>query len=157
MKWRKWLENWDMTQLKVKSPFLEMEWNPSEPDKDAAWDLYVELLTRIATQPLPEDHGDEARALGSLHELFGLTREIIRHRGRGCIEFTKIAVLVLNQILRPFTTRWHRASLAAAFADVEERRRFRGEFEAVQQDLVRYTGMLAEMAGVEDLTQLEKR
>ena len=51
MKWAKWLENWDMTSLKISAPFLEMEWNPAEPDKDAAWELYIELLTRITTQP----------------------------------------------------------------------------------------------------------
>ena len=39
MKWSKWLENWDMTSLKINVPFLEMEWNPSEPDKTAAWGL----------------------------------------------------------------------------------------------------------------------
>ena len=36
---------WNLTGLKVKTPVMEMEWRPSEPDKDAAWDLYVELLT----------------------------------------------------------------------------------------------------------------
>ncbi len=36
MKWKKWLENWDMTSLIIKVPFMEMEWNPDEPDKDAA-------------------------------------------------------------------------------------------------------------------------
>ena len=35
MKWKKWLENWDMTSLKIKTPFLEMDWNPQEKDKDA--------------------------------------------------------------------------------------------------------------------------
>ena len=31
---------------------LEMEWAPRDPDRKAAWELYVELLTRIATQYL---------------------------------------------------------------------------------------------------------
>lgn len=30
---------------KNKIPLAEMEWRPSDADKDAAWDLYVELLT----------------------------------------------------------------------------------------------------------------
>ncbi len=30
MKWSKWLENWDMTSLKSKAPFLEMEWSDSD-------------------------------------------------------------------------------------------------------------------------------
>ena len=52
MKLRKWLENWDMTSLKIKAQFLEMDWAPQESDKNAAWEMYIELLTRITTQSL---------------------------------------------------------------------------------------------------------
>jgi len=106
MKWKKWLENWDMTSLKIKAGFLEMEWNPSEPDKNAAWELYIELLTRITTQKLDITYGDEDTALASVFSLFGTTRQIIKNNGRECIEFTKIAVIILNQKIRPFTAKW---------------------------------------------------
>lgn len=156
MKLKKWLENWDMTQLKIKLPFLEAEWQMQEKDKEAAWELYVELLTRIATQPLPTEHGDEQTALESVHTLFGLTRSTIKNHGRDCINFTKIAVVVLNQTVRPFTAKWHRLSVAGAFKDAEKCREFRKELEALQVDLRKYTKMLADMAGVEDLTELEE-
>ena len=107
MKWGKWLENWDMTSLKIKPPFLEMDWNPAEPDRDAAWELYIELFTRITTQPLRDEHGDEKTALDSVFSLFSITRTIIKSHGRDCMEFTKIAIVVLNQIIRPFTAKWH--------------------------------------------------
>ena len=58
MKWSKWIEQWDMTSLKIKTPFLDMEWKPQDEDKAAAWELYIELLTRITTQPLDDTHGD---------------------------------------------------------------------------------------------------
>ncbi len=155
MKWSEWLENWSMTSLKVKAPFLEMDWEPKDEDKDAAWELYIELLTRITTQQLPPEHGDEATALESVHKLFGLTREIIKRRGRLCIEFTKIAVLILNQKIRPFTAKWHKLMLAKAFDDMEQCKVFREELSALQETLRLYTRMLSDMAGVEDLTQLE--
>ena len=41
-------------------------------------------------------------------------------RGRGTIEFSKIAIPVLNQVVRPFTARWHRESLAGAFDDPDK-------------------------------------
>jgi len=44
-------------------------------------ELYVEPLTRIATQPLPDRDGDEKTALDSGHSLFGTTREIV-HAGQ---------------------------------------------------------------------------
>ena len=155
MKWKKWLENWDMTSLKITSPFLEMEWKPQDEDKAAAWDLYVELLTRITTQPLAAEHGDEKTALDSVYALFGLTRNIIKSNGRHCIEFTKLAIVVLNQVIRPFTAKWHKQSLAGAFSNPDDCRQFRAELAALQTKLHIYTRMLADMAGVEDLTNLE--
>ncbi|MGF9906124.1 hypothetical protein [Brevibacillus porteri] len=154
MKWRKWLENWDMTSLKIKTPFLEMDWNPQEKDKDAAWSLYIELLTRTTTQRLTEKQGSEQTALDNIYSLFQLTRDIIKHNGRDCIEFTKIAVVVLNQVIRPFTTKWHKMSLQTNFADEEVANEFRRELSELQDTLIIYTKMLAEMAGVEDLTEL---
>lgn len=155
MKWKEWLENWSMTSLKIKAPFLDMEWNPKDADKNAAWELYTELLTRITTQELPVEHGDEQTALDSVFKVFGLTREIIKHHGRDCLEFTKIAVVVLNQVIRPFTAKWHRLSVSNAFEDKKRCGEFRTELSKLQATLRIYTKMLSDMAGVEDLTELE--
>lgn len=155
MKMIKWLEKWNLSSLKISAGFLEMELQFLDEDKAAAWELYVELLTRITTQPLAEHEGDEEMALKSIHAIFGLTREIIKENGRGCIEFTKFAIVVLNQVIRPFTARWHRLAIAGAFADPARCREFREELEALQQKLRDYTGLLADVAGVEDLTLLE--
>ncbi len=155
MKWEKWLENWDMTSLKIKTPFLDMEWKPQDEDKSAAWELYIELLTRITTQPLASEDGNEETALKSVFALFEITRSIIKHHGRHCIEFTKIAVVVLNQIIRPFTAKWHKLSIKGAFKDSDKCEEFRNELADLQEKLRIYARMLADMAGVEDLTDLE--
>ena len=155
MKLSEWLKKWDMSSLKINLKLLEMEWSPKENDRNAAWELYIELLTRISTQYLEPEMGDEATAVESIHKLFDLTRCIIRNYGRDCLEFTKIAVVVLNQIIRPFTTKWHRELLAGSFDDVERCELFRKELRHIQQDLRKYTKMLADMADVEDLTVFE--
>lgn len=82
MRWKKWLENWDMTSLKINVKFLEMEWKPNDEDKAAAWELYIELLTRITTQPLPPEDGVEKTALDSVYSLFPLIRDIIKRNGQ---------------------------------------------------------------------------
>lgn len=156
MKWKKWLENWDMTSLKINAGFLEMEWNPSEPDKKAAWDLYVELLTRITTQKLDDTHGDEGTALNSIYSLFPTTRQIIKENGKDCIEFAKLAIVILNQKIRPFTAKWHKVAMEDGFKNEKMRKRFRKELSDLQDVLNVYTKMLAEMAAVEDLTGLEE-
>lgn len=152
---KEWLEKWSMTSLKLKTPFLEADWHPKDKDKDAAWELYIELLTRITTQPLPKIHGDEATALESVYKLFNLTREIIKKHGRECFEFTKIAIVVLNQIVRPFTAKWHKEMIANAFADSRKCDEFRIALSELQTSLRYYTKMLSDMADVEDLTELE--
>ena len=150
-----WLKKWKMTKLKISLPYLQMEFKPSESDKDAAWELYIELLTRITTQPLPINHGDEQTALDSVYSIFGLTRAVIKSYKRDCIEFTKIAVVVLNQIVRPFTAKWHKTSAKKGFGNSKTCKDFREELFQLQKKLCIYAKMLADMAGVEDLTNLE--
>jgi hypothetical protein len=155
VKRRDFLEKWGLAGLKIKLGFLEGDFLPSDPDRAAAWELYIELLTRITTQYLAPEDGDEKTALDSVHAIFPLTREILRRHGSGSGEFAKLAIPVLNQIVRPFTARWHRLSLADAFKDPERCREFRDELAALQPQLRNYTRALAAMAQVEDLTTLE--
>lgn len=155
MKVIQWFKKWNLTSLKINAEFLEVELHFQDMDKKAAWELYVELLTRITTQPLALEHGDEDTALKSIHTIFGLTREILKKYGVECVEFAKIAIIILNQIVRPFTAKWHRLSLNGAFKDTEKCLEFRKELELIRQSLVNYSKMLSEIAGVEDLTNLE--
>jgi hypothetical protein len=155
MKMRDFLENWGLTGLKLNLGVLGAEFSPADPDRAAAWDLYVELLTRITTQYLEPDSGDEKAALDSVYALFPLTREILKTHGSGAGLFAKIAIPVLNQIIRPFTARWHRLSLAKAFESREQCAQFRSELADLQVKLRHYTQALAKMANVEDLTSLE--
>ena len=59
------------------------------------------LVRALCGDEVEEEKGDEGAALGSIHELFGLTRDTIKRNGRYCINFTRIAVVVLNQKIRP--------------------------------------------------------
>ena len=140
------------TDLKV----ADVELSFKEVDKDAAWELYIEMLTRITTQALPAEEGDEQTALDSVYSLFRTTREILRQRGRKTIEFTKVAIPVLNQVVRPFTAKWHKESLSGAFNYKPKRKEFRDDLENLQKMLQNYNRILAHIAEVEDLTNLEE-
>ena len=132
-----------------------MEWKPKDEDKAAAWDMYIELLTRITTQGLDSEYGNEKAALDSIYSLFGTTRQVLKDNGRHCTEFAKVAIVVLNQIIRPFTAKWHKLSTEGAFADVKQCVVFRRELVALQVKLQVYSQMLADIAQVEDLTSLQ--
>ena len=157
MKWSQWLEQWGLSKLKINAGFLQMELKPQDHDRDAAWEMYIELLTRITTQPLPTESGDEQTALDSVYSLFDTTRNIIKRHSRHAKEFSKIAIVVLNQIVRPFTAKWHKESLSGGFKDQQTCQRFREELSELQKDLRKYTALLGDLAGFEeDLILLEQ-
>ena len=147
---------YSLDKVKINLQVAEAEITLNSADEDAAWELYVEMLTRIVTQPLPSEHGDEKTALDSVFSLFPTTREVLRRHGRKAIHFSKVAIPVLNQVVRPITAKWHKESLTGAFDDEAKREEFRGELAALQEELRNYNRMLAEIAGVEDLTDLEQ-
>ena len=149
-------KSFHLGKVRLGPAWASVEVSFDEDDEDAAWELYVEMLTRIVTQPLPSEVGDEKTALDSVYSLFPTTREILRRRGRGTIRFSTVAIPVLNQVVRPFTAKWHRESLEGAFENPAKRDEFRSELEAIQEELRNYNRMLAKIAGVEDLTDLER-
>lgn len=154
MTFKELFQKWGLTSIKLNMGFAEIEFNPTDDDQTAAWDMYVELLTRIDTQPLEDTTGDEESALASIFNLFSITRSILREKGRNASNFTKVAIIVLNQIIRPFTAKWHKKKINGAFSDEEECSEFRTELRQLQDQLIAYTRLLAEMAMVEDLTDI---
>ena len=155
MKFGDLFKKWELKTLKLNVKFVEAEFAPKPGDRDAAWEMYVYLITTILTQKLPPEDGDEEAALTSVYRLFGVTRDILTKYGRKAKEFTKIAVVVLNQIVRPFTARWHKLSLGGAFNDAAQRTQFRRELDDLRGSMRHYAGMLADIAQVEDITDIE--
>ena len=149
------LSRFKLDKVQLNAGVVKTDVTFNQDDKNAAWELYVEMLTRTVTQPLPRKAGDEMTALNSVHALFGVTREILRRHGRGTIQFSKIAIPVLNQIVRPFTAKWHKEALTGAFNHESKRQEFREELEKLQGELQNYNFLLADIAGVENLTNLE--
>ena len=145
-----------LEKIRLNAGIIQADISLKDADRDAAWEMYVEMLTRIVTQPLPDDTGDEKATLESVHALFLIVREILRRHGRQTIQFSKVIIPVLNQVVRPFTAKWHRLSLLGAFEDEAARREFRGDLRDLLADMRNCNRMLAEVAEVEDLTELEQ-
>jgi hypothetical protein len=152
-------------------------WEPNEAESTAAWEMYLELATRISTQPLKHDEGILREELVSLDELFQATREIFRRHGPGVGRksgsgeycFTELAVCVLNHGLRPVLAKWHplladyEAGRAADVSAVEhedawkQASELRTALEQLRTDLIVYANVLAEAARVEPLITLDER
>ncbi len=127
-----------------------ISWTASfkDADKLAAWELYVEMATTVVTQPMGDESGDESTALHSLYSLFPTTREILRRHGQPANECGKVAIAMLNQGVRPFTTKWHREALSGAFNDKLKQQEFRTELAELQKHLLNYVEQLQKIAGV---------
>jgi len=151
---------------------LKGTWKPDDTQRRAAWELYVELVTRIAVVPLAGNEGLLREALSSLYALFGITRDVLRRHGPQVAIPTRdsdyslgqIAVAVLNSELRPLLARWHPAledweahrpperSRVAHEDSWQHATALRSELARTRQRLAGYAGLLAIACDVPDLT-----
>ncbi len=151
---------------------LQGTWKPSQVERLAAWELYIELITRIAVVPLPAGDGLLREALASLYSLFGSTREVLRRHGPDVARqhddsahsFGELAVLVLNYELRQVLARWHplleqweadrpAGTSRTAHEDAwPHAGQLREQLEVTRRHLVDYADLLAAAAQVPPLT-----
>lgn len=150
---------------------IEGNWKPNEAEQRAAWELYVELVTRISVMRIGDQKGLLREALTSLYTIFEVTRNILRQSGPGVtqheedgeLSFGFIAIVILNYVLRPFLEEWHprlqdyedeRQSQVSRF-DHEtawnQNKQFREALEKVRVILIEYTTLLARVANVPTL------
>jgi hypothetical protein len=102
-------------EVKLDLKFLSIggAWEPNDTERKAAWELYVELVTRISIVPLRD--GIAREALTSLRTLFTQSREILRRYGpeiaepkpEGEYNLGYLTVAMLNFALRPALSYWH--------------------------------------------------
>ncbi|MFH4511016.1 hypothetical protein WKI32_08520 [Vibrio alginolyticus] len=110
----------------------------TQADRYAAWEMYIELDTRIATKTL--QNGKTDSALESLASLFAINRSIAKEHGPNCRNYFALVNNVLEADLRPFTSKWH------AISDDIEDALFRSELEAVQEKLTELKDKLHEIS-----------
>jgi transcriptional regulator with XRE-family HTH domain len=88
---------------------------PTSIEQAAAWELYVELVTRIAVAELAPGKGILREALTSLYSLFATVRgilrkygaEVARPNGEGAYALACLTTTMLDEVLRPVLSEWH--------------------------------------------------
>jgi hypothetical protein len=150
---------------------IEGTWEPDKSERDAAWEMYVEIITRISVAELQPDEGMLREALASLYTLFESTRKILREygptvaqpKGSGTLSFGYLAVAILNTVLRPLLSHWHpllkdyEDHRPTDVASVEYERTWhqyadlRAEINKLRVPLTEYANLLAQVAGVPSL------
>ena len=146
---------------------------PNKAEQRAAWALYVELTTRVASQQFNAESGLMREVLTSLYSLFSLTRQILRDSGPdvayGPNSFGPLAIDILTKGIAPFTTKWHQKlkihesnNLNNLTALEHERSweqfdQMRKELEGLQKDMRRYADILSEIAGAKGVTRNQEK
>ncbi|WP_232108213.1 hypothetical protein [Streptomyces gossypiisoli] len=142
---------------------------PSESERMAAFDIQVELVTRIGVQELAPGTGSLREALTSLKSLIDFTRATLHtysiglERGAesGAPTVQNLAYTLINDTIRPFTTTWHPRLAAyearcpadmappdheAAWPEAEE---MRAELAALRGPLLRIVEGLGGISGAD--------
>lgn len=161
--------------VKLKLPFvgeISGTWAPQQAEAKAAWELYVELATRISVVELRAEDGLAREALSSLYTLFDTTRQIMRKYGPDVsppgrpddVTFGTLALTVLNVAVRPLLSHWHprlgawEAQRAEGVAPVDHENAWeqigelRREIQEVRTGLTQVADLLARVAGAAPLT-----
>lgn len=143
-------------------------WRPDEREQNAAWEMYVEMVTRISVADPITDEGSLREDLSSLYTLFTTTRAILRSYGPAIarpkdgskLSFGYLAINVLNYVLRPVLTKWHPllsdyehrrptdVSPLQHEADWEHAQELREALDRVRAILIDYSNLLAEISRV---------
>lgn len=108
--WRPLLSDGASPAPAPSPPPAELGRQPGPHERAAAWELYVELITRIAVAHLSSDRGLLREALDSLYSLFATARIILKRHGAelaGDARVVRLTVAVLDEVLRPVLSEWH--------------------------------------------------
>ncbi|MGB5756691.1 MAG: hypothetical protein WBM50_07230 [Acidimicrobiales bacterium] len=153
------------------------EWEPGDAERKAAWEMYVELITRVTVVQLGREEGLLREALASYYSLFETTRRILKDGGPdlvrpsngGVVSFGHLAVAILNNALRPLLAIWHplledhEEARPAGVSRLEWERSWdrEGELRAaiaeVRQTLLAYAGLLGDVCDARSLLSLTVR
>jgi len=137
---------------------------PDAAEKQAAWEIYVELVTRVPLAALEDDRGILREALSSLYSLFQITRTILRYLGPVKAQepnrsISYLGISMLNTTLRPFLSKWHpllqdyEVKRPGSIGVLEHERQWekyaelRHEIVGLRKALLNYANSFAEIAG----------
>ena len=160
-------------KITVKLPFLDISgaWEIDEVQRKAAWEMYVELVTRVTVQDIKDDEVLLREALHSYYTIFHTTREILKKygpaiatpQGKSDTTLGHIAVGVLNKVLRPLLAKWHprlrdyeeqkppQKSAIAHENDWAENAVLRAEIRKINTQLQEYADVLSQVSNVSKL------
>lgn len=130
--------------------------------RTVAWQLFIETMTRVATQPLDANQGNTREALASLYSLFKTSRDLLKEMEPtpttegNTVEM--LALEMLNANLRPFLSRWHpqlsryeQQHPTAPEPEWDKHAECRADLDSMRAVLLEFARSFGQLAGVRQL------
>lgn len=151
------MDDWKLEEVEIQG----LKFTSAGAQRRVAWRLFVEMATRIATQRMRDEDGDDGVALKSLRDLFQLTRTTISEMqptpSASGDTVETYSLDMLNSDLRPFLSKWHpfwdefakqgKADSQSWPKHIE----FRKELKELQNKIEGRARGLAQIAGVQNI------
>ena len=110
----------------------------STEDREVAYEIWVELKTKMFTQAMRDQDGLDTACLESIYSIFPIAREVLKRYGKNSYLIAKYMVFpLLNAYIRPFTSKWH-----MIFNDGKEK-----DFGQIMQNHEAFRNELRELQG----------
>lgn len=161
------LEDLRITEIEIETIGQKWKLANSGSQRRVAWAIFVQMVTRIAIQPLEDTDGDDGVALESLYGLFQFTRNsiiemeptrILPYSGDDFDTVETYALAILNQDLRPFLSKWHPAwdvwrkvNPEAPCTEWDQHTEFRTDLKVLQTKIRERAEGLGKIAGVSEI------
>jgi hypothetical protein len=127
--------------------WVSVKLEPNDVERQAAWKLYVELTTRVGSQPFDPRAGSLRAVLESFYTVFALTRSILREAGPDVAgtenSFGPLAIRFLSEVLAPLLLKWNEP-----LREYEGHRRPETSIIEHEQNWDRYAGMCKDVANI---------
>lgn len=155
------MNGWQISEAEIATPGAKVKVTSTGSQRRAAWVLCVDLATRIVTQDMADENGDDGVALDSLYKFFQLARKTLSEtQPRPAADGYTVesyVILVLNRDLRPFLSRWHplwdtwhKANPEKLSKEWECHAAFRADLRGLQKKARQVAAGLAEIAGFQN-------
>jgi hypothetical protein len=154
-----------LEKVKITVPELaELTFAVSGEHRKVAWKIFIEIMTRVATQPLGPQEGLLREAFSSLYSIFLSIRELLKTtepaRPTAGPTVEMFAFRMLNKEIRPFLAKWHpelkrfeQTTPPQPETAWEHNNICRGELRQLQDRLVEYGHAFGKLADVKRLEE----
>lgn len=113
--------------------------------RNFTWEMMVELDTRVTCNIIQDSEGSDVSIMNSMYAIFARYREACIKYGPACAKASIPYSQFLNGKIRPFTTKWHGATMSSGSKKLfRKHKEFRDDLRLLQTHCINYRNQLSD-------------